>query len=265
MSQIKEVFLETIENNPDLHSEELTDIIIGNIAEQIPEKLSAIDIPDKDIRFGIAKGRMFRSRLKKRDRNIKKEKEKEKIDLINSILILQSETQVENIGDNLSYIPNEEFMHPHMFTKFIHENKSLIDYENPVDNLIPSRKDVDVVNKSKYTSKNKQSSLYDAVKIANSLSDKINSYELTYDEVYDKLLNIEVNLDAKDALDLWLGILERLDSKYKKELNIEWTGEFNISTEDFIEYSVRIMIESGNGPKSVDGFDAITAVREGRD
>jgi len=76
-------------------------------------------------------------------------------------------------------------------------------------------------------------------------------------------LGLEVDLNAKEAFQLWLELLDREEWE-GITLAVKWNGKMNITEDELIAYAVDIMLKSGIGPKALPGFDAVEAVREGR-
>ena len=86
-----------------------------------------------------------------------------------------------------------------------------------------------------------------------------------FDELYGIVIKITTDLTAREALELWLKLVERLAyEKYKIAIAIEWIGENNVNEDELADYLVRIMIKSGSGPAALSGFEAVSAVRETR-
>lgn len=263
MSQIMEICTETAQNYPELNSGDLKNIIMGAIEAEIPEMFAEIDLSHDKIMWGVLKGQKFRNRLKKNDSEKAKVKEQERLDKINSILsvknTLEGESSVLDLVNQSKSIqePYDEFKHPHMFANYMGVvNEYPMDYDYSYESLRSS---------DNISVKNEKSSLYDAIKLVTDLSNNnVSSYELIYDKVFDKILNIKMDLNAKDALELWIELIDNMDAKHAKMINLEWNGEINISEEDFVDYVVKIMLKSGIGPRALDGFDAVEAVSEGR-
>jgi hypothetical protein len=46
---------------------------------------------------------------------------------------------------------------------------------------------------------------------------------------------------------------------------VEWTGETDASEDELIDYLVKIALETGRKPIALSGFNAVEAVKEGRD
>jgi hypothetical protein len=92
------------------------------------------------------------------------------------------------------------------------------------------------------------------------------SIEVYEDELYGRVARIKVNLPAKEALELWLKLIDYLPyEKYKIVLSVKWLGENNVSESELIDHLVKIMIKSKVGPKALPGFDAAHMVQELRE
>jgi hypothetical protein len=92
------------------------------------------------------------------------------------------------------------------------------------------------------------------------------SIEVYKDELYGRVARITVNLPAKEALELWLKLIDYFPyEKYKIVLSVKWLGENNVSESELIDYLVKIMIKSKLRPKALPGFDTIRMVQEFRE
>jgi hypothetical protein len=88
------------------------------------------------------------------------------------------------------------------------------------------------------------------------------SIEVYEDELYGRVARITVNLPAKEALELWLKLLDNFPyEKYKIVLSVKWLGKNNVSESELIDYLVKIMIKSKVGPRALQGFDATRMVQ----
>jgi hypothetical protein len=93
--------------------------------------------------------------------------------------------------------------------------------------------------------------------------EKICSIDIYEDNLYGTVARIVIDLSAKDALELWLKLIDHLPYEdYKIVLSLRWLGENNVSEDELINYIVKIMIKSKIGPKALPGFDAVRIVRE---
>ena len=96
--------------------------------------------------------------------------------------------------------------------------------------------------------------------------DVIRSIETYEDPDYGSVITLVVNLNAKEALDLWLELAKKIPyNKYGIIIGVKWLGENNISENELIDYIVKIMIESGLKPKAKEPFDIVRELREERD
>jgi len=92
------------------------------------------------------------------------------------------------------------------------------------------------------------------------------SIEVYEDELYGRVARITVNLPAKEALELWLKLVDYFPyEKYKIVLSVKWLGENNVSESELIDYLVKIMIKSKVRPRALPGFDATRIVQELRE
>lgn len=103
--------------------------------------------------------------------------------------------------------------------------------------------------------------------LVNTLSKgKMHSVYSYIDEDYGIVVKVITELTAKEALELWLKIIEHLKlAKYNAVVAVEWLGERNVSEDELIDYMVKVMMKSGVGPKALPGFDAVKMVREERE
>jgi hypothetical protein len=95
--------------------------------------------------------------------------------------------------------------------------------------------------------------------------ESICSVDIYDDNLYGTVAMITIDLPAKDALELWLKLIDYLQyENYKIILSLRWLGERNVSEDELINYIVKIMIKSKIGPKALPGFDAVRIIREAR-
>lgn len=258
MIPLRDIYNEARKQDDDIDIEEITNIILDSVESEFPEIVSQMDLPRRNIKLEIAKKR---SRRLKREEGIRQiRNETERSNLIRSLNLIKDENSYENV----TQIENE-YQHPLMFQKTVDDYYSSINEFSPIKKITTPLDDVSLIPKNDQTTSYKPFSSVDIVKLAKSLSNKIIDYNLVYDKVYDRILNIEVELDAKEALELWINILDETEGDYKKSVNLEWTGEFNLTEDEYVNYSVEIMLKSNTGPRAVKGFDVIGAVKEGRD
>jgi hypothetical protein len=89
---------------------------------------------------------------------------------------------------------------------------------------------------------------------------------ITYDDPdWGCVYTIEVDLNAKEALELWLKLVKQIPyDKYNVIIGVKWLGENNITEEELINYVVKIMVESGIKPKALKPFNAVEELQEER-
>ena len=85
------------------------------------------------------------------------------------------------------------------------------------------------------------------------------------DPNYGLSIRLIVDLNAKEALELWLRLVEKFPySRYGIVLGVRWTGENNVSEDELISYVVKIMITSGIEPVAKRALDVVGELREER-
>jgi len=85
------------------------------------------------------------------------------------------------------------------------------------------------------------------------------------DPNYGLVMRLIVDLNAKDALELWLRLVEKFPyRRYGIVLGVRWTGENNVSEDELINYVVKIMITSGLEPIAKRALDVVGELREER-
>jgi hypothetical protein len=90
--------------------------------------------------------------------------------------------------------------------------------------------------------------------------------EVYDDDLYGAVANITIDLPAKDALELWLKLIDYLPyADYRTISSLRWLGGNNVSEDELVSYIVKIMVKSKVGPKALPGFDAVRIVQEIRE
>jgi hypothetical protein len=90
--------------------------------------------------------------------------------------------------------------------------------------------------------------------------------EIYEDSFYGRVARITTDLSAKEALELWLKLLDYLPyEKYNTVLSVRWLGKNNVSESELIDYLVKIMIKSKVRPRALPGFDSVRMVQELRE
>jgi hypothetical protein len=95
----------------------------------------------------------------------------------------------------------------------------------------------------------------------------ISGYRLEryHDPDWGQVCTVEVGLNAREALELWLGLARLIPyTKYGVVVGVRWLGEDDVSEDELADYLVRIMVESGLRPKVAKPFDAVKELREER-
>jgi len=88
--------------------------------------------------------------------------------------------------------------------------------------------------------------------------DVICGVDVYSDNLYGTVVWVTVGLSARDALELWLKLLDHLPYReYGITLAVRWLGENNVSRDELVDYMVKIMIKSGIRPKALPGFNSV--------
>jgi len=96
----------------------------------------------------------------------------------------------------------------------------------------------------------------------------ISCYKLEwyYDPDWGQVYTVEVCLNAREALELWLGLARLIPyTKYGVVVGVRWLGEDDVSEDELADYLARIMVESGLRAKAVKPLDVVRELREERD
>jgi hypothetical protein len=95
----------------------------------------------------------------------------------------------------------------------------------------------------------------------------ISGYRLEWyrDADWGQVCTVEVGLNAREALELWLGLAKLIPyTKYGVVVGVRWLGEDDVSEDELVDYLVRIMVASGLRAKAVKPFDAVKELRDER-
>ena len=96
--------------------------------------------------------------------------------------------------------------------------------------------------------------------------DVIRSIETYEDPDYGKVISITVDLDAREALELWLKLARQFPyTIHGIVIGVKWLGENNITENELIDYIVKIMVEGSYKAKAIKPFDIVRELREERD
>jgi hypothetical protein len=95
--------------------------------------------------------------------------------------------------------------------------------------------------------------------------DVIISVETYEDPDYGKVISITVDMNAKEALELWLKLARQFPyTIHGVIIGVKWLGKNDISEDELIDYIVKIMVEGGYKAKTKEPFDAVRELREER-
>lgn len=279
MNRIESAITETLKYYPDLPKDELITLFVDSIEKDLPQILKAIELPEVTLLSKRKKEFRLR-RMKRKYREEQELREEKRIKFIESFHRIQEfyddawiTTDVYEPNGTEKRIVNSSVESFPLFISASREmggifNNGYLDREVITPQLETDTKIGAVVsleNSDKSLLK-APSNLYNVYNIANSLSGgKVQSADFIYDPTYEKMLEIRVNLDAKEAFQLWLVLIDKLEPENAKMLSVKWSGGINLTEDEFVDYAVKIMTKSGVGPKALPGFDAVEAVREGRE
>jgi hypothetical protein len=134
----------------------------------------------------------------------------------------------------------------------------LISYEKNIKNL-----GMDRPIKVEYVSRVVKRYIFSLMATFSISAYKVEIYE---DRLYGIVARITTYLSAKEALELWLKLLDYLPyEKYNTVLSVRWLGKNNVSESELIDYLVKIMIKSKVRPRALPSFDATRMVQELRE
>jgi hypothetical protein len=95
----------------------------------------------------------------------------------------------------------------------------------------------------------------------------ISGYRLEWyhDPDWGYVYTVEVGLNAREALELWLRLARLIPhAKYGVVVGVRWLGEDNISEDELVDYLVEIMVESGLRSKAIKPLDIVKELSEER-
>jgi len=89
---------------------------------------------------------------------------------------------------------------------------------------------------------------------------------ITYnDPDYGSVIRLIVNMNAREALDLWLKLVKQFPyEKHGIVIGVEWLGKDNVTEEELIDYAVKVMYISGLRTKAIEPLDVVRKLREER-
>jgi hypothetical protein len=86
---------------------------------------------------------------------------------------------------------------------------------------------------------------------------------VTYsDPDYGPVIRLVVDLNAREALDLWLKLVKLIPyTKYGVVIGVRWLGEDNVSKDELVDYVVKIMAEGGLRTIALRPLDVVRELR----
>lgn len=273
MNRIESAAIETLSRHPNLTSKELANLFIHFIEENSLQIIKSVQISPLCWRKEYLK-------LKRRKRGFKRESVK-KLNFINSILNFQSYAQWASDYIEAGYGEVCDLTGSKIPSTMCNTLKSIgveDGYSGTVAIPFPSKMDICILKppfleestpKKPGLIESAEFLRYDLVrrvaKVANKFSHgKVSKVQLDHDEFYGEILKVEVNLDAREALRLWVKLLKKFEGLEGAIICVKWLGKMDISEKEAGEYIAKIMLKSGILPIALPSFDAVKAVREGR-
>jgi hypothetical protein len=82
---------------------------------------------------------------------------------------------------------------------------------------------------------------------------------VTYDDPdYGPVVRLVVDLNAREALDLWLKLVKLIPyTRYDVVIGVRWLGEDNVSRDELVDYVVKIMVEGGLRTTALEPLDVV--------
>ena len=86
---------------------------------------------------------------------------------------------------------------------------------------------------------------------------------VAYDDPdYGPVVRLVVDLNAREALDLWLKLVKLIPyTKYGVVIGVRWLGENNVSKDELVDYVVKIMVEGGLRTIALRPLDVVRELR----
>jgi hypothetical protein len=86
---------------------------------------------------------------------------------------------------------------------------------------------------------------------------------VTYsDPNYGPVIRLVVDLNAREALDLWLKLVRLIPyTRYGIVIGVRWLGENNVSKDELVDYVVKIMVEGGLRTTALRPLDVVRELR----
>jgi len=82
------------------------------------------------------------------------------------------------------------------------------------------------------------------------------------DPDYGPVVRLVVDLDAREALDLWLKLVKLIPyERYGIVIGVRWLGEDNVSRDELVDYVVKIIVEGGLRTTTLEPLDVVRELR----
>lgn len=293
MNRVESAILETLDCYPDLSEQNLVELFIDYVEKNLPEITRGIRLPSLSFLSRKAELRLARTRLRLRGKT--ELRERTKMRLIASLRRIQESLDESYDGRTASDVHRE--LHngwtasdTHSLDGFgkiansfaaveihhisgsgeLHRIPQIEDLDSSIaelsmgrgidaEELFPFEEEPGIPEKFEI-----DPDLLDIYDKASGLSSgKVRTIGRITDSVYGEIVQVEVELNAKEALDLWLNLLDEVE--HGDILTVKWTGKMDVTEDELVKYIVEIMMSSGVGPRALPGFDVVEAVREGRE
>ena len=86
------------------------------------------------------------------------------------------------------------------------------------------------------------------------------------DPDYGFVIRFDINLDAKETLELWLRIVKMFPyTKHGIVIGFRWMGKDNVSEDELVSYIVKIMVVAGLRPLARKPLNIVEELAEERD
>jgi hypothetical protein len=86
-----------------------------------------------------------------------------------------------------------------------------------------------------------------------------------YDPDYGPVIRLVVDLNAREAIDLWLKLVKLIPyERYGIVIGVRWLGEDNVSRDELVDYMVKIMVEGGLRTTALEPLDIVKELQEER-
>ena len=83
-----------------------------------------------------------------------------------------------------------------------------------------------------------------------------------FDETWGLVVEASLNLNAREAMRVWLKAEDAINKEF--HLVVRWTGENDVTEDEFVGYLIEIAAKAGTPLKAKRGFDAVELIEEMR-